>query len=256
MDKKVQAALSAKIDVRGEDYTVEQALLSAHGHFAPEDLIKAILDSQKPEGFIVTGLSDSELVSKLQEVGHAESVRDILVSRIGVPAHTVLIDEMTYANWKTRYNVETLAVNGEAYWYWQGDKEDYPESLTCPVIMSAEQLREMLGNANRYKTWRDSMIAHLLEDQLVIQQALPEEVGESRPPTAQEWDKAIDALRAVKESGKKCDHCDNGKVINENSRMAESCRHCQPKCIWPDCGHDTNRVGYGAEGCNGVGCVK
>ncbi len=27
-----------------------------------------------------------------------------------------------------------------------------------------------------------------------------------------------------------------------------------PKCIWPDCGHDTNRVGYGAKGCDGIGC--
>lgn len=27
-------------------------------------------------------------------------------------------------------------------------------------------------------------------------------------------------------------------------------------CIWPDCGHDTNRVGYGADGCQGIGCHK
>jgi len=27
-----------------------------------------------------------------------------------------------------------------------------------------------------------------------------------------------------------------------------------PRCIWPDCGHDTNRIGYGANGCDGIGC--
>jgi hypothetical protein len=32
-------------------------------------------------------------------------------------------------------------------WYWQGDGEDYPESLGCPVIMSAETLRELLAKA-------------------------------------------------------------------------------------------------------------
>lgn len=28
------------------------------------------------------------------------------------------------------------------------------------------------------------------------------------------------------------------------------------KCIWPDCGHDTNRIGYGASGCDGAFCPK
>lgn len=30
----------------------------------------------------------------------------------------------------------------------------------------------------------------------------------------------------------------------------------EAKCIWPDCGHDTNCVGYGALGCDSVGCPK
>lgn len=34
------------------------------------------------------------------------------------------------------------------YWAWQGDGFDYPESLTCPVIMSANTLRELLKKAN------------------------------------------------------------------------------------------------------------
>lgn len=30
-------------------------------------------------------------------------------------------------------------------WYWQGDDSDDPESLVCPVIMSAETLRGLLA---------------------------------------------------------------------------------------------------------------
>jgi hypothetical protein len=30
-------------------------------------------------------------------------------------------------------------------WYWQGDGYDFPESLVCPVIMSAQTLRELLA---------------------------------------------------------------------------------------------------------------
>jgi hypothetical protein len=30
-------------------------------------------------------------------------------------------------------------------WVWGGDGQDHPESLTCPVLMSAEQLRELLA---------------------------------------------------------------------------------------------------------------
>ncbi|QZI85726.1 hypothetical protein CPT_Summit_075 [Stenotrophomonas phage Summit] len=174
MDKNVQAALSAKIDVRGEEYTVEQALLSAHGHFAPEDLIKAILSSQKPQedtparksdrifnemrkedqqkGFVVTGLTTRQLVQKLIEVGHAEEARDMLLMTIGTPKGTVVIR-----------------------------LEEYEDAC-------------------RYRAWRDSMIAHLLEEQLIIQNALPKEVGESRPPTPEEWDVAIDALRKFREA--------------------------------------------------------
>jgi hypothetical protein len=29
-------------------------------------------------------------------------------------------------------------------WYWQGDGHDVPETIICPVIMSAETLREIL----------------------------------------------------------------------------------------------------------------
>lgn len=31
------------------------------------------------------------------------------------------------------------------YWCWQGDGEDHPESLTCPVLVSADQVREWVA---------------------------------------------------------------------------------------------------------------
>lgn len=36
-------------------------------------------------------------------------------------------------------------------WHWQGDGEDYPESLTCPVVIPANALRELMvtGNVKR-----------------------------------------------------------------------------------------------------------
>ena len=36
--------------------------------------------------------------------------------------------------------------NEEEYWIFQDDGEDYPESLVCPVVISADKLREFLDN--------------------------------------------------------------------------------------------------------------
>ena len=37
-----------------------------------------------------------------------------------------------------------VATPTEGVWRWQGDGGDYPESLACPVVMSAETLRNLL----------------------------------------------------------------------------------------------------------------
>ena len=34
-------------------------------------------------------------------------------------------------------------------WYWQGDGHDFPESLTCPVLMEPEKLRALLAEVER-----------------------------------------------------------------------------------------------------------
>lgn len=38
-----------------------------------------------------------------------------------------------------------IRFNNEDCWLWQGDGFDYPESLVCPVVMSADTLRTLLS---------------------------------------------------------------------------------------------------------------
>lgn len=38
------------------------------------------------------------------------------------------------------------AATAKDVWYWQGDGFDFPESLTCHVVMSADSLRDLLKN--------------------------------------------------------------------------------------------------------------
>ncbi len=40
-----------------------------------------------------------------------------------------------------------LDYRADSVWYWQGDEDDQPEILSCPVMMSAETLRELLAKA-------------------------------------------------------------------------------------------------------------
>jgi hypothetical protein len=55
---------------------------------------------------------------------------------------------------KTRQdlNLEKAVQRGD-YWHWQGDGHDFPESLTCPVVMTADQLRELLAKTTPAGTW-------------------------------------------------------------------------------------------------------
>ena len=45
-----------------------------------------------------------------------------------------------------RANAQVLRdkLNGD-FWVWQHDGEDYPESLTCPILIHADHVREILG---------------------------------------------------------------------------------------------------------------
>lgn len=48
------------------------------------------------------------------------------------------------AHLTSRLHQVTLYQDGLA-WHWQGDGEDYPESLTCPVVIPANALRELMA---------------------------------------------------------------------------------------------------------------
>lgn len=51
------------------------------------------------------------------------------------------------ADLKSKLNNEYRASIGEV-WHWQGDGEDHLESLTCPVLISADDMRELIGKRN------------------------------------------------------------------------------------------------------------
>ena len=42
---------------------------------------------------------------------------------------------------------------GKDYWIWQGDGEDHPESLTCPVLIQADDLRSILADAKQAEVY-------------------------------------------------------------------------------------------------------
>ncbi|WP_353949808.1 hypothetical protein [Stenotrophomonas maltophilia] len=54
------------------------------------------------------------------------------------------INDYVLAGLRERAAMPLQLRNGEV-WHWQGDGQDFPESLVCPVIMSAETLRALLA---------------------------------------------------------------------------------------------------------------
>lgn len=66
-----------------------------------------------------------------------------------------------------------------------------PEALT----MTADTIRALMveRDAARYRQWRDKMISQDHNFIEAMQDSLPDAVGRIRPPTADEWDAAIDA---------------------------------------------------------------
>ncbi len=54
------------------------------------------------------------------------------------------VSDYVLADLRERAALPLQLRNGEV-WHWQGDGHDFPESLICPVIMSAETLRALLA---------------------------------------------------------------------------------------------------------------
>jgi hypothetical protein len=67
---------------------------------------------------------------------------------------------------EARLKLSIVATPQENVWMWQGDGDE-PESLSCPVVMSAETLRSLLGPGKENQTLR-----MMIQDQSVEIQEL------------------------------------------------------------------------------------
>lgn len=98
-----------------------------------------------------------ELVTRCQQ---AESQRDEALVHLGQANrelatlkehYKLLAEEMTQAIQKRKEAEAAVSMahaSVEGVWLWQGDGNDKPESLACPVVMSADTLRELVAKSN------------------------------------------------------------------------------------------------------------
>jgi hypothetical protein len=85
------------------------------------------------------------MLTKEERVG----LREHYASRDDVADVEALLDHADAADAKIAELKKHLDIRireaQDGAWYWQGDGYDLPESLVCPVIMSAQTLRELLA---------------------------------------------------------------------------------------------------------------
>lgn len=62
------------------------------------------------------------------------------------PDHMTLIDKGRLSMLEDSHRT-LLDYRADNLWYWQGDEDDQPELLTCPVMMSADTLRDLLAKS-------------------------------------------------------------------------------------------------------------
>lgn len=76
--------------------------------------------------------------------GELAELKAALAARQPVYEGHTWISDYVLAGLRERAALPLQLRNGEV-WHWQGDGHDFPESLACPVIMSAETLRALLA---------------------------------------------------------------------------------------------------------------
>ena len=74
----------------------------------------------------------------------AESEKLIQVLRYDIDSR-VRINEVLNAEIHELREIKFRRFHDDECWIFSDDGEDYPESLACPVVMSAEKLRELLS---------------------------------------------------------------------------------------------------------------
>jgi len=84
-----------------------------------------------------------EAIESLQ-VHIAETEKLIRVLRYDIDSR-VRINEVLNAEIHELREIKFRRFHDDECWIFSDDGEDYPESLACPVVMSAEKLRELLS---------------------------------------------------------------------------------------------------------------
>jgi len=78
----------------------------------------------------------------------AETEKLIRVLRYDIDSR-VRINEVLNAEIDELREIKFQRFHDDECWIFSDDGEDYPESLACPVVMSAEKLRELLSYRDR-----------------------------------------------------------------------------------------------------------
>ncbi|HHA2674538.1 TPA: hypothetical protein ACOECQ_000596 [Stenotrophomonas maltophilia] len=156
-------------------------------------------------------------------------LREALAARQPVYEGHTWVSDYVLAGLRERAEMPLQLRNGEV-WHWQGDGHDFPESLVCPVVMSAETLRALLaarqpvGEAVAWMTHHDEPMlfptaaeaaAYSEDDEqpvpLFRSPAQAVDLGEIIEQIAQQWDgcsydavgETIDVGQAIRAAGKR-----------------------------------------------------
>jgi hypothetical protein len=125
----------SRAEHRRNDYAEEAADLERKLDDCREDLRMAEMDSDSFEKQYVKAKDRYKAAEKERDalVGEKAGLRDELARQVAE------VERLRADNKLHRQRAE-----GE-YWVWQGDGTDHPESLTCPVLIHAQDLRELLN---------------------------------------------------------------------------------------------------------------
>jgi len=120
-------------------------------------LLKAEQDLKELEGAfhqsISTGVERAEALARQAEAHE----RKLGAVKSDLKLWTEKLDEA-----ERRLRIVNTDIEG--VWFWQGDGHDDPVSLACPVVMSADTLREMVAQAEAHAREAQLTVARLIED--------------------------------------------------------------------------------------------